>query len=124
MKSYMAKRQYSLLSPTAYGDLTRSAGFEDVDCQDRSFQYCQIARREIGRIDPETFDSEFSADKRKGLVKVFNDKVEMCLRGDRTFILLHATKQPSWYEERRGVLEACKGCFEGGLVMGTDGNVR
>lgn len=123
MKTYMSKRKYALLSPTKYEELTREAGFEDVDCQERTFQYCQIARREIGRIKPGEFDEEFSKEQREGLVKVFDDKVEMCLRGDRTFILLHAKKQPSYYEHRKRVLKACKGVFTGGLVMGTDGNV-
>jgi L-fuculose-phosphate aldolase len=57
------------------------------------------------------------------LVKVLEEKVDMCLRGDMTYVLLHARKRPSYYEEREKVLKACMGCYEGGLVMGTDGNV-
>jgi len=97
MRSYMDKRQYALLSPVAYGDLTRSAGFDTVNCSDRTFQYCQIARHEIARVNTPTaaaaFDAEFSETARTNLAKVFNDKVDMCLRGDRTFILCHAVKQ-------------------------------
>lgn len=127
MKTYMEKRQYALLSPSAYGALTRSAGFDDVRCHDRSWQYCQIARQEIARVNsPEAsaaFDAEFSTADRETLAKVFNDKVEMCLRSDRSFILCHAVKQPMHFEYRKQVLAVCKKIYAEHLVWGTDGNV-
>lgn len=127
MKTYMAKRQYALLSPTAYGELTRGAGFETVTSMDRSWQYCQLSTKEINRIQSSeaaaAFDSEFSSAQREAMIKVFNDKVNMCVRSDRTFIVLHAVKQRPYHEYRAQVLKVCKQMYEQHLVWGTDGNV-
>lgn len=74
MKVYMSKRQYALLSPTAYGDLTRGAGFETVNSMDRSWQYCKISKAEINKIQSAEaaakFDAEFSAADREAMIKV------------------------------------------------------
>ena len=119
-KLYMAKRQYALLSPSAYGELTEKAGFEEVKSMDRSWQYCTISKEEISRIQsPEAaakFDAEFSTEDREALVKVFNDKVNMCIRKDRTFIVLHAIKQPTYNEYRQQVLAICKKMYAEHLV--------
>lgn len=97
MKEYMSKRQYALLSPTAYGKLTEDAGFEQVNSMDRSWQYCKVSRGEIEKINnpvgAQKFDAKYSAADREALCKVFSDKVDMCLLGDRSFILLHAQKK-------------------------------
>uniref|UniRef100_A0A7S0FFV0 phosphoethanolamine N-methyltransferase n=1 Tax=Pyrodinium bahamense TaxID=73915 RepID=A0A7S0FFV0_9DINO len=127
MKVYMAKRQYALLSPTGYGKLVEDAGFGHVDCQDRSWQYCKLSRSEIDRIKSgkaaEAFDAEYGSEARLTLIKVFSDKVDMCLRGDRTFVLVHAITLPSYYEYRRQVLDVCKRIYAEHLCWGTDGNV-
>mmetsp|Transcript_3742 Transcript_3742/g.8090 ORF Transcript_3742/g.8090 Transcript_3742/m.8090 type:complete len:494 (+) Transcript_3742:112-1593(+) len=122
MKKYMAARHYALLSVTGYQTLTVDAGFGKVNSSDRTWQYCQITSAEMSKLNSD-FDKEFSTAEREDMEKVFRDKIEMCMRSDRTYIALHAVKQSSHHEYRAKVLARCKEVYSKGMVLGTDGNV-
>ena len=57
------------------------------------------------------------------LAKVYDDKITMTLRGDRSYVMVTATKKPSNYVLREEVVKCYKWCSENSYIMSCDGNV-
>merc|ERR1712080_691226 len=87
-----------MIDPRTYGNILRQAGFADVDSQDRTWQYCTLSKRELNTLiaRKSEFVAEFGEEDHADICRVFNDKLDMCLRGDRSFVVVHARKGDHW----------------------------
>jgi L-ribulose-5-phosphate 4-epimerase len=129
-QKYMDTRGYHLLTPQDYKQAFVDSGFEAdfVNAQDQQLWYCQMARKEIDRVllpgpNRDLFlEQKTQADLEK-LAKVYDDKITMTLRGDRSYVMVTATKTPSNYSLRKEVVEAYKTVSKKNYIMSCDGNV-
>jgi L-ribulose-5-phosphate 4-epimerase len=129
-QTYLDTRGYHLLTPQDYQKSFVGAGFEAdfVNAQDQQLWYCQMARTEIDRVllpgpKQDVFFKEKTHKDLEKLSKVYEDKINMTLRGDRSYVMVVATKTPTAYKERQQVAEAYKTVSKKNLIMSCDGNV-
>eukprot|EP00934_Nitzschia_sp_Nitz4_P006448 Nitzschia sp. Nitz4//scaffold398_size17708//14957//16657//NITZ4_008806-RA/size17708-processed-gene-0.18-mRNA-1//1//CDS//3329550312//6438//frame0 len=130
-QTYMDTRGYYLLTPPAYKQLFVDAGFDADFCEaiDKQLWYCQMARKEVDRIllpgpvqDGFLAGGKTQADLEK-LAKVYADKINMTLRGDRSYVMVLATKTPTFYKQRQEVADAYRQVSKQNFIMSCDGNV-
>eukprot|EP00980_Cylindrotheca_fusiformis_P002201 scaffold504_cov109-Cylindrotheca_fusiformis.AAC.7 len=129
-QTYLDTRGYHLLSPKAYKESFVQAGFDAdfVESRDEQLWYCQMARTEIDRVllpgpKHDAFLKEKSQKELEKLSKVYEDKINMTLRGDRSYVMVIATKTPAFYKERQQVADAYRMVSKKNLIMSCDGNV-
>ncbi|KAL3913113.1 MAG: hypothetical protein SGILL_006620 [Bacillariaceae sp.] len=129
-QEYMRTRAYHLVSPQNYKQIFVDVGFEEdfVVAEDRQLWYCQISQKELDRVltpgpARDAFLETQSQKDLDKLIKVYQDKITMTLRGDRSYVILTATKQPSHYKERCEVVDAYRTLSEKNFIMSCDGNV-
>lgn len=129
-QTYLDTRGYHLLTPADYQKSFVQAGFQAdfVDAEDKQLWYCRMARTEIDRVwlpgpKQEAFLKEKTQKDLEKLNKVYEDKINMTLRGDRSYVMVVATKTPTVYKEREQVADAYKMVSKKNLIMSCDGNV-
>lgn len=129
-QAYMDARGYHLLTPPGYKKMFVEAGFDQdhVVAEDRQLWYCRVSQKEIDRVAlPGPARDKFLETKTEDdlamLEKSYNDKVKMTLRGDRTYVWLHAVKTQSHYNLRQEVVDSYKKMASDNLIMSCDGNV-
>jgi phosphoethanolamine N-methyltransferase len=132
-EAYLKSRGYHLLTPAGYQAAFCSAGFaaDRVTATDEPLWYCQVSLQEMDRVvrpgpGREAFLAQNSLEDLEQLAKVYQDKIQMTLRGDRSYVIVTATKaaapQPH-YEARQQVLAAYQMLNDKGWIMSCDGNV-
>jgi len=129
-QKYMDTRGYHLVTPQNYKMLFVDAGFGDdcVESRDRQLLYCQTSQKEIDRIivPGPARDKFLKAHTQQDLDKlalVYQDKITMTLRGDRSYVMLTAVKQPSFHALRKQVIQAYRTMSDKSYIMSCDGNV-
>jgi len=129
-QKYLSTRGYHLLSPESWENTFAEIGFdkEFVEARDCALWYCQICRKEVDRIVvPGEGRDIFLANKNEEdimkLEKVYGDKINMTLRGDRSYVMVTATKTPSLFNARKEVSDAYKLVSKKNMIMSCDGNV-
>ncbi len=129
-QTYLDTRGYHLLTPQQYKDTFVQVGFEDssVDSRDCALWYCEVSRKEVDRIvtPGPGRDAYLQMKTEEDLVKlekVYGDKINMTLRGDRSYVMVTATKTPSLYTCRKTVCDSYKTVSEKNYIMSCDGNV-
>ena len=129
-QAYLEARDYHMLSTAGYKDMFVQAGF-DKDCvtsEDRQLWYCRTSQKEIDRLSkPGPARDEFLKSHTEEVVanleKTYRNKIEMTLRGDRSYVMVTATKHPQYYQLRKAVSDAYKKISADKLVFSCDGNV-
>jgi len=131
-QAYLDTRGYHLLTPIQYKQLfVEHAEFQDdfVESRDCQLWYCQTSQREMDRLlvkgsaAREAFLQEKSQADLDKLVQVYQDKITMTLRGDRSYVMLTAQKQPRHFTQRQQVVQAYRTLSEKSYIMSCDGNV-
>jgi L-ribulose-5-phosphate 4-epimerase len=130
-QAYLDTRGYHLLSPSSWENtFVEGIGFEPefVEARDCALWYCQICRKEVDRIVvPGQGRDNFLETKQEEdlmkLEKVYGDKINMTLRGDRSYVMVTATKTPSLFKGRKEVSDAYKLVSAKNMIMSCDGNV-
>lgn len=130
-QKYLDQRGYHMVTPPDYKKLfVEHAGFQDeaVVSRDKQLWYCQICQKEVDRvIVPGPTQDEFLKTKTQEdlekFAKVYRDKITMSLRGDRSYVMLTATKQPSYLSLRQQVVDTYRKMSETSLIFSCDGNV-
>lgn len=129
-QTYLDTRGYHLLTPEQYAQTFVDVGFDKqfVESKGMALWYCQICRKELDRIvtpgaGRDAFLKNKNEDDVKKLEKVYGDKINMTLRGDRSYVMVTATKTESFYASRQEVCEAYKTISKKNYIMSCDGNV-
>ena len=129
-QKYLDTRGYHLLTPANYAKTFVDVGFEAecVEAKDCRLWYCEISRKEIDRIlapgaARDAFLANRSDEDVKKLEKVYLDKINMTLRGDRSYVMVTATKTQHLFTKRKEVCDAYKVVSEKNFIMSCDGNV-
>ena len=127
---YIDDRGYHLFTPDDYKKCFIDAGFQDdqVISTGRPHWYCCICQKELDNVQlPGAARDKFletSSDVELAkLIKTYNDKIQMTLRGDRSFVILHATKTKPYFDLRKSIVDAYKKLSLDGYIMSCDGNV-
>jgi L-fuculose-phosphate aldolase len=130
-QAYLDQRGYYLHSVPGWKDVLKKAGFESVESIDQALWYCQTCQTEVDRValpdseGREAFLAQFSQQQLDNLIASYRDKMGMTLRGDRSYVMVCATKgQKSLPHDdlRKTVAEAYQTMATRGWIMSCDGN--
>jgi L-fuculose-phosphate aldolase len=127
--TYLQARGYHMWTPSDYGKVLQKAGFETVDSKDMAYWYCTICQTELDRAlvpgpSRDTLIKEQGADAVANLEKTYRDKIQMTLRGDRSYALVVAHKQKlKQLSLRQQVCDTYTQLNKTGFVLSCDGNV-
>merc|ERR1712137_738323 len=96
-EKYVAGRGYHLLTPAGYGEVISSVGFTDVSAEDRTDQFVEVLRKELGTTKDQKleFIAETSQDDYDDIINGWESKVERCADGDQRWGLFYAKKPNS-----------------------------
>mmetsp|Transcript_369 Transcript_369/g.837 ORF Transcript_369/g.837 Transcript_369/m.837 type:complete len:549 (-) Transcript_369:139-1785(-) len=129
-QNYLNTRGYHLLSPDGWEKTFADIGFDEemVVARDCALWYCQICRKEVDRVvvpgeGRQVFLANKNEDDIMKLEKVYGDKINMTLRGDRSYVMVTATKTPKLMNARKEVSDAYKLVSAKNMIMSCDGNV-
>jgi L-fuculose-phosphate aldolase len=131
---YLKVRGYHMWTPRQYADALETAGFQDSNAEDLALWYCTTCQTELDRVavpgpGRDDFLSQHGEFILANLEKTYRDKIQMTLRGDRSYVLVTATKEPEQpaqeprFELRQQVVGAYTKLSTTGYVLGCDGNV-
>lgn len=125
---YLQARGYHMWTPEDYGKVLKEAGFETVESKDMAYWYCTICQTELDRVlQDETNRTKLlqgqGEDSVAALEKTYHDKIQMTLRGDRSYVLAVATKEPKYLKLRQEVCDTYTKLNKTGFVLSCDGNV-
>jgi len=128
--AYIEDRGYYLFTPEDYKKCFVNAGFHDdqVVSTGRPHWYCSICQIELDHVQlpgpgRDKFLETSTEEDIAKLIKTYNDKIQMTLRGDRSFVIIHATKTKPYNDLRQAIVEAYKKLSVDGYIMSCDGNV-
>lgn len=127
-QEYLKTRGYHFWTPAEYGEQLESVGFESINPRDMAFWYCGICQTELDRVldgganRDELINSQ-GEDSVSGLQSTYQNKIQMTLRGDRSYVLLTATREPRFLKLRQEVCDTYTKLNKTGLVLSCDGNV-
>lgn len=95
-QTYMSKKGYALVEPTAYGEYIRRAGFVDVEATDATEDFITILKAELKQIEDgkEDFLSKFSQAEYDDLIKGWTSKIGYCEADEMKWCVVMA-KKPS-----------------------------
>ncbi|XP_075552919.1 uncharacterized protein LOC142585793 [Dermacentor variabilis] len=93
-KTYVAQRQYNLLTVSEYGKLLEKAGFVNVQAEDISQETVGNLRRELEKLESskDDFLKEFSADDFNYLKQGWEAKIKRGADGDQAWCACYAEK--------------------------------
>ena len=97
---------HHLWSETRYVKELHDAGFLDAKVKDMTLWYCMMCQREMDTVRRSRplhgeFLRKYSNNGFPTIQEIYRDKIEMSLRGDRSYILLKATKDNQDYSVNR-----------------------
>ncbi|KAJ0397192.1 hypothetical protein ATCC90586_007630 [Pythium insidiosum] len=92
--AYVASRGYHLLSPSQYGAVLESVGFQDVVAEDRTEHFVEVLKEELERtlISKDEFIKETSEEDFNAIVDGWKAKLVRCAEGDQKWGLFYAAK--------------------------------
>jgi L-fuculose-phosphate aldolase len=130
MQKYLDARGYHMMTPVEYAQRFVQAGFEPdyTEAQDLALWYCSVCQTEIDRVslpgpNRDKFLEQHGEKALLGLQKTYSDKIQMTLRGDRSYVMVTATNLPAEHILRKEVCNAYKQLSKVGQIMSCDGNV-
>ncbi|CAD6271349.1 unnamed protein product [Miscanthus lutarioriparius] len=92
--AYIKQRGYDLHDVKAYGQMLKDAGFHDVIAEDRTEQFLNVLRRELGEVEKnkEAFLADFTQEDYDDIVNGWNAKLKRSSAGEQRWGLFIATK--------------------------------
>lgn len=93
--AYVEQRGYALLTPTEYGDIFRSLGYQNVVSEDKTDLFVFYLNKELAEVAEikEKFVNEFSVEDYNYIVKGWNEKLVRCSQGHQRWGLFRAEKK-------------------------------
>jgi L-fuculose-phosphate aldolase len=124
-QTYLQARGYHMWTPVNYAKAVERAGLQDAVGEDLAFWYCATCQKELDRVllAPDDFLQSHPEETLSNLEKTYWDKIQMTLRGDRSYVLVTATKDEPYMDLKKQVCEAYTKLSKEGYVIGCDGNV-
>jgi L-ribulose-5-phosphate 4-epimerase len=123
--NYLQARGYHMWTPTDYGKVLATAGFGSVDAKNMAYWYCTICQQELDRVlsNRDVLVNQQGDDACANVEKTFRDKIQMTLRGDRSYVLAVGQKQQKFLSLRQQVCDSYTNLNKTGFVLSCDGNV-
>mmetsp|Transcript_16395 Transcript_16395/g.25019 ORF Transcript_16395/g.25019 Transcript_16395/m.25019 type:complete len:528 (+) Transcript_16395:33-1616(+) len=129
-EAYLKKRGYHLFTPEGFKKCFVEAGFDQelVGAEDKALWYCRTCQREIDNVvlpgpGRDNFLASFSQQQLDDLQKTYDNKIKLTLRGDRSYVMAHATKDDPFYSLRKQVVDVYNLMSRDNYIMSCDGNV-
>jgi L-fuculose-phosphate aldolase len=150
--TYLQARNYHMYTPSRYAKAAEAVGFANgVEARDMAYWYCTTCQTELDRValDGPGRDSLLQTqglEQVSKLEQTYRDKIQMTLRGDRSYVLVLATKmaanatstttaavvvstpEPEEHNRphmalRQELVDAYQKLYETGSIMSCDGNL-
>lgn len=125
---YLEARDYHMYTATQYAQALESVGFETVDAQDMAHWYCVTCQTELDRValpgpGRDLCLQEHGEEQVIKLEQTYMNKIQMTLRGDRSYVLITGVKPGNHIALETEVQEAYFKLYHKGWVMSCDGNI-
>jgi L-fuculose-phosphate aldolase len=125
---YLETRGYHMWTPDFYAKALEEAGLDESHGEDLAFWYCATCQREIDGVcmsgpKRDEFLKSHLETTLANLERTYQDKIQMTLRGDRSYVMVTATKRGSHHALRQQVVHAYQQLYDQNYVMSCDGNV-
>lgn len=126
---YLQARDYHMYTSKQYSEALESAGFGAINAQDMAHWYCLTCQTELDRVAQpgpgrEKSLAALGEEQLAKLEQTYLNKIQMTLRGDRSYILITGTKGGD--EDmvlKTAVRDAYYELYKKGWVMSCDGNL-
>jgi len=125
---YLQARDYHMYTAGQYSQALEAAGFKSVDAQDMAHWYCVTCQTELDRVAQpgpgrdKALEEEGKEQVTK-LEQTYINKIQMTLRGDRSYVLVTGVKPGKDSVLQKEVQEAYLKLYKKGWVMSCDGNI-
>lgn len=129
---YLQARDYHMYTAKQYSVALETPGFTDVNARDMAHWYCVTCQTELDRVaqpgpSREKCLEEQGAEQVAKLEQTYENKIQMTLRGDRSYVLITGVKADGEAESsaslQKEVQEAYLKLYNKGWVMSCDGNL-
>jgi L-fuculose-phosphate aldolase len=127
-QEYLTTRGYHMWTPEMYAKTLEDAGLEQGVGRDLAFWYCATCQKELDRVllpgpTREEFLKSNNEETLNGLETTYRNKIQMTLRGDRSYTLVTAVKKAKYMDLRQQVVDAYIQLSKENLIMSCDGNI-